>query len=51
MSEKTEALKVVKKFMKDNGLLYHEILEIAVIDISLLTKKQYEDLLKLIENK
>jgi len=51
MSEKTEALKVVKKFMKDNGLLYNKILEIAVIDVSLMTKEQYNTLINLLEDK
>lgn len=51
MSEKNKAIKIVKKFMKDNNLQYHEIMDTAVIDMGLLSKKQYKDLMKLIEDK
>lgn len=47
--DKNRALNIVEGFMRDNNLLYHEIADTAIIDLSLLTKRQYKDLLKAVE--
>lgn len=47
--DKNRALDIVEGFMRDNNLLYHEIADTAIIDLSLLTKRQYKDLLKAVE--